>query len=192
MSDEQQADDQPAALGDHGLVSREPVSAGQRPDTDVLIAVYQALVARQCDRLDLLWRVPAFVLTVETFIYAGIIVITPTLAIVVLSFLGFFTAVFGAMTMRRAQLASNIDEYLLDWYEGELLGSGQETFRLHHGMSLRERAESLKELPGAKHLEHDKPFDRFARTTWGGAVIWIMLLIAVGVGVPIIALGRLI
>jgi len=122
MSDEQQADDKPAAAGDSRRASPEPVSTGQQRDTGVLVAVYQALIVQQSNHFDLLWRVPAFVLTVETFIYAGIIVITSKQAIVVLCLLGLLTAVFGAMTMRRAQLAVNMDNYLLDWYEGKLLG----------------------------------------------------------------------
>ena len=55
-----------------------PIS-GERPQSEVLIAVYQALVARRGSSLDLVWRVPAFVLTAETLIYAGLFVIKPTI-----------------------------------------------------------------------------------------------------------------
>jgi hypothetical protein len=112
MSDELQPDDQPDALGDRGPPgASEPASTGQLRDTSVFIAVYQTLAVRRGGHLDLLWRVPAFVLTAETFIYAGIFVITPKQAIVVLGLLGIATAVLGAMTMRRAHLAGNVDDH---------------------------------------------------------------------------------
>ena len=129
-----------------------PGSDEHPQESEVLIAVYQALVARLGTSLDLVWRVPAFVLTAETLIYAGLFVIKARLALAVLGALGALIAGIGAATMRRAQLSSKVDERLLDWYEEKLLVSQRE-FRLHHGEKFRDRVEALNEALGRESMK---------------------------------------
>ncbi len=168
-----------------------PVS-GERPqDAEALIAVYQALVARRGTSLDLVWRVPAFVLTAETLIYAGLFVIKPGIATAILGILGVLVAFFGAMTMRRAQLSGKIDSYLLDWYEKELL-RGRPQFLLHHSQTFHEQRELLlAEIPEQDGLRLNI-FDQLSLfvTTGGSAVIWIGLLVLLGIGAALIAAIR--
>lgn len=135
--------------------------------------------------MDLVWRVPAFVLTAETLIYAGLFVIKLRLAIAVLGALGAAIASFGAMTMRRAHLSTKVDDDWLDWYEEKLLISYKE-FRLHHGEHLRDR-EALNKVLRWEPLKRERFnwIDRCVvlRATKGGsAVIWIFLLLLIGIG----------
>ena len=192
MSDEQHADDQPTATADHRLAPREPESAGLHQDPGVVLAVYQTLAARRSSHADVLWRVPAFVLTAETFVYAGLLIITPRQAIIVLGLLGVLTALFGAITMRRAQLAAGIDDDLLDWFEDRMLGPERQKYRLHHAASFDRRANELAKLQGANRPKSHKLLRKIATPTWGAAAIWIWLLIAIGLGAVAIATGRLI
>jgi hypothetical protein len=159
-----------------------PVS-GERPqDSEVRIAAYQALVARHGSSLDLIWRVPVFVLTAETLIYAGLFVIKLRLALAVLGALGTLIAFLGAMTMRRAHLSAKVDDYLLDWYEEKLLVSQQE-FRLHHSERLRDRVKDLPKVSGQEPLKIRWVDRGVLKGTKGGtAVIWIFLLLLLGIG----------
>jgi hypothetical protein len=165
-----------------------PVSGEQPQESEVLIAVYQALVARHGISLDLVWRVPAFVLTAETLIYAGLFVIKLRLALAVLGALGALIAGIGAATMRRAQLSSKVDERLLDWYEENLLVS-QRDFLLHHGEKFRDRVKALNEALEREPMKINW-IDRSVvlKLTQGGpAVIWVFLLLLLGIGALILA-----
>ena len=161
--------------------------SGERSqESEVLIAVYQALIARHGTSLDLVWRVPAFVLTAETLIYAGLFVIKLRLALAVLGALGALIAFLGAMTMRRAHLSAKVDDHLLDWYEERLLSDRE--FRLHHSERIRERVKDLPEVSGLEPL-NIRWIDRgVLRGTKGGtAVIWMFLLLLLGIGAILLA-----
>lgn len=165
-----------------------PVSGDQPQESEALIAAYQALVARHGTSLDLVWRVPAFVLTAETLIYAGLFVIKLRLALAVLGALGTLIAGIGAATMRRAQLSSKVDEHLLDLYEEKLLVTQQE-FRLHHGEKFRDRVKALNDALEREPMKINW-IDRciVLKLTQGGpAVIWIFLLLLLGIGALILA-----
>jgi hypothetical protein len=120
----------------------------------VVIAVYQTLYSRYDNHTDLIWRVPSFILTAETLIFAGIFTITSRLAVGVLGVLGALISFVGLLTMRRFDLSALVDRSLLDIYEARLLHqvqadhAGKPWPQLAHGMRLPERLKSLAREQG--------------------------------------------
>ena len=115
-----------------------------------VLAIYQTLWARYDNHTDLIWRVPAFILTADTLIFAGIFTINSRLAVGVLGCLGALISFVGLFTMRRFDLSALVDRSLLDIYEQRLLdrvdvaGSSDRPWpRLAHGTRFPDRVRIL-------------------------------------------------
>jgi hypothetical protein len=108
------------------------------------LVLYSNLFLRYDSNTDLQWRVPATVMTVESFVYLGLVTIQHNNAARwCLAILGALLAVIGAASMRRIELTALADRALLDIYESQL------DFRLPtlpHQMRFNSRLDKLKGL----------------------------------------------
>jgi len=123
----------------------QDIGAGNRRAADLVL--YSNLFLRYDSNTDLQWRVPATVMTVESFVYLGLVTVAHNdTARWCLAILGALLAVIGAASMRRIELTALADRALLDIYEHEL-DFGLPV--LPHRMRFNRRLEELRRLQTA-------------------------------------------
>jgi hypothetical protein len=94
------------------------------------------LASRYASTTSFQWQVPAFGLTAQAALLAGIVATDSSSVATVLAIVSIVVAVAALVTTRRVELTAWWDRAMLDCYEEVLLPAD---FRLHHTLRLHER-----------------------------------------------------
>jgi hypothetical protein len=146
-------------------------------------------------------------MTIESFIYAGIVATTSQADRVryVLGSLGVLLAAVGSVSMRRFELRANADRLLVGLYEREL--SKDSTFRvIDHRSRWPDRVRELREIVGEGSLANDElppgvyygsGHRRLGRPTvavdqffavFPASLQWTLLMVLTGLGAMVVAI----
>lgn len=101
-----------------------------------MVAAYQVLASRYASTTAFQWQVPAFGLTAQAALLAGIVATHSHSVPAILALVSVIIAIAALVTTRRVELTAWWDRSMLDAYEEQLLEPG---FRLHHSRRLHER-----------------------------------------------------
>lgn len=169
--------------------------------TAVDLAIYAMAFQRYDSNADIQWRTPATVMTIESFVYLGIVTLGSTsdaAASYLLGGTGALIAIVGSATMRRLELTKNLDRVLLDIYEDRL---GVTVPRIKHQARFGERVTQLRSLVSAGAPADDRlppsvfygssrprigrittRVDRLVSITFADSLAWSVLMIITGIG----------
>jgi hypothetical protein len=97
---------------------------------------------------DLQWRVPPTVMTVESFVYLGLVSMSRSdlASRWIVAGIGFLLGSVGAISMRRLDLSAVADRLLLDVYESRMNNRGLTLLLIPHRLRLDRRITKLREL----------------------------------------------
>jgi hypothetical protein len=131
-------------------ISHRRAELREQQATDLIInlARYAAVAARYDLAADLQWRLPTTVLTVESFVYLGLVTVGQGHEAVhwLLGVLGFLLGLVGAASMRRLELTSIADRILLDVYEELISEAGRTVPVIPHRSRSNDRPPMLRAL----------------------------------------------
>lgn len=139
---------------DDGVVESNGVPAGSghgaagqlaAPDVPVLLATYQALMARYNSLNTTRWQTLALGLTAQGFVVgaASQVQATRLTSAVMLSLVILFIGMATIVTGQRFELVALADRHMLDMYELRFLQGANEELRLHHSLSTGKRGRAM-------------------------------------------------
>jgi hypothetical protein len=130
-------------------------ASGQEHPT-VPESLYNGLVVRTSDNLDVQWRGPSFALAAQSFLLLGFVESHDHWQQAIFSALIIVVGLVSIYVMHRLQLVIDLDRVLLDRYEEDLV-HGHQSWLQHHQKPLRMRArEVLADAPDRIIREWDK------------------------------------
>jgi hypothetical protein len=149
-------------LRDDNRTTAGATSAAARQSEKAQLAAYQVLASRYASTTSFQWQVPAFGLTAQAALLAGIVATDSGSVGAILATVSVIVAIAALVTTRRVELTAWWDRSMLDRYEERLLPAD---LRLHHTLRLHER---LKR----------RPFHLGQRPTSLKLQLWVMRLAA--------------